>query len=251
MVNMISLYLLETTGGDLDKAAVSLRDDLVAVAFKAGPTCSKADRHAREQHFGMAGYDDAQTALLAVWTLRSHAEYQAELARRSQMAQAITAAQWLAEQFDLDTDELESAGADAEAVIRTGLLMQALAPSAMAAGEWPHTVGFEKLVTALRKKKQPAPTALRLPPGLPADMRPVVQAQCPAVLADLPKLLDAAVPPAQLLRPMGAFRARYFLLDDPLAEVDSYHRSLDALDEAAEPPQPASKLWTKTTRQRR
>ena len=46
---------------------------------------------------------------------------------------------------------------------------------------------------------------------------------------------------------MGAFRARYFLLDDPLAEVDSYHRSLDALDEAAEPPQPASKLWTKTT----
>ena len=88
-------------------------------------------------NFGMAGYDDAQTALLAVWTLRSHAEYQAELARRSQMAQAITAAQWLAEQFDLDTDELESAGADAEAVIRTGLLMQALAPSAMAAGEWP------------------------------------------------------------------------------------------------------------------
>ena len=163
------------------------------------------------------------------------------------MAQAITAAQWLAEQFDLDTDELESAGADAEAVIRTGVLMQALAPSAMAAGEWPHTVGLEKLVTELRKKKQQAPTALRLPPGLPADMRPVVQAQCAAVLADLPKLLDAAVPLRNLLRPMGAFRARYFLLDDPLAEVDSYHRSLDALDEAAEPPQPASKLWTKTT----
>ena len=63
----------------------------------------------------------------------------------------------------------------------------------------------------------------------------------------MPKLLDAAVPLRNLLRPMGAFRARYFLLDDPLAEVDSYHRSLDALDEAAEPPQPASKLWTKTT----
>ena len=46
-------------------------------------------------------------------------------------------------------------------------------------------------------------------------MRPVVQAQCPAVLADLPKLLDAAVPLRNLLRPMGAFRARYFLLDDP------------------------------------
>ena len=53
-------------------------------------------------------------------------------------------------------------------------------------------------------------------------------------------------PLRNLLRPMGAFRARYFLLDDPLAEVDSYHRSLDALDEAAEPPQPASKLTAPT-----
>lgn len=248
MVNMISLYLLETTGGDLDKAALSLRDNSLLSRSKGGSDMlKKLIAMPESSNFGMAGYDDAQTALLAVWTLRSHAEYQAELARRSQMAQAIAAAQWLAEQFDLDTDELESAGADAEAVIRTGLLMQALAPSAMAAGEWPHTVGFEKLVTALRKKKQPAPTALRLPPGLPADMRPVVQAQCAAVLADLPKLLDAAVPLRNLLRPMGSFRARYFLLDDPLAEVDSYHRSLDALDEAAEPPQPASKLWTKTT----
>lgn len=217
MVNMISLYLLETTGGDLDKAAVSLRDNSLLSRSKGGSDMlKKLIAMPESSNFGMAGYDDAQTALLAVWTLRSHAEYQAELARRSQMAQAITAAQWLAEQFDLDTDELESAGADAEAVIRTGLLMQALAPSAMAAGEWPHTVGFEKLVTALRKKKQPAPTALRLPPGLPADMRPVVQAQCPAVLADLPKLLDAAVPLRNLLRPMGAFRARYFLLYDPL-----------------------------------
>ena len=46
--------------------------------------------------------------------------------------------------------------------------------------------------------------------------------------------------------PCGAFRAGTFCWTT-LAEVDSYHRSLDALDEAAEPPQPASKLWTKTT----
>ena len=89
-------------------------------------------------NFGMAGYADAETPLLAVWSLRSHAEYRAELARRTQIAQAIEAAQWLAEQYDLDADELEAAGADAEAVIRTGLLMQALAPQAMGLGEWPN-----------------------------------------------------------------------------------------------------------------
>ena len=72
-------------------------------------------------------------------------------------------------------------------------------------------------------------------------------AQCAAVQADIPRLLDAATPLRTLLRPTGTFRARYFLLDDPLAEVDSYHRSLDALDEGGEPPLPASKTWTKTT----
>ena len=71
-------------------------------------------------NFGMAGYDDAQTALLAVWT-RSHAEYQAELARRSHGPRPSRRPSGWLNRFDLDTDELESAGADAEAVIRTGL----------------------------------------------------------------------------------------------------------------------------------
>ncbi|RLJ40250.1 hypothetical protein [Acidovorax sp. 106] len=248
MVNLISLYLLDTTGGDLTKAAVSLRDNSLLSRSKGGSDMLKRLIAMPESsNFGMAGYDDAQTPLLAVWSLRSHAEYQAELARRSHIGQAIAAAQWLAEQYDLDADELEAAGADAEAVIRTGLLMQALAPQAMAMGEWPHTVAFEKLVNTLRKKKQPVPAALRLPTGLPAALRDAVQAQCQVVLADMPKLLDAAVPLRTLLRPTGVFRARYFLLDDPLAEVDGYHRSLDALEDGNEPPLPASKLWLKTT----
>jgi len=248
MVNMISLYLLETTGGDLDKAAVSLRDNSLLSRSKGGSDMlKKLIAMPESSNFGMAGYADAQTPLLALWSLRSYTDYQAELARRSQIAHAIRAAQWLAEQFELDTDELEAAGADAEAVIRTGLLMQALAPKAMQLGEWPNAVALEKLVTALRKKKLAAPKQLLLPAGLPADLRAVMQTHCASVLADLPKLLDATNPLRSLLRPTGAFRARYFLLDDPLAEVDHYHRSLDALQEGGEPPQPASKTWTKTT----
>ena len=248
MVNLISLYLLDTTDGDLTKAAISLRDHSFLSRSKGGSDMLKRLIAMPESsNFGMAGYADAQTPLLALWSLRSYTDYQAELARRSQIAHAIRAAQWLAEQFELDTDELEAAGADAEAVIRTGLLMQALAPKAMQLGEWPNAVALEKLVTALRKKKLAAPKQLLLPAGLPADLRAVMQTHCASVLADLPKLLDATNPLRSLLRPTGAFRARYFLLDDPLAEVDHYHRSLDALQEGGEPPQPASKTWTKTT----
>jgi hypothetical protein len=248
MVNLISLYLLETTAGDLAKAAVSLRDNSFLSRSKGGSDMLKRLIAMPESsNFGMGGYADAETPLLAAWSLRSHADYRAELARRSHIAQAIAAAEWLAAQYDLDTEELETAGADAEAVIRTGLLMQALNPKAMAASEWPSAPVFEKLVTALRKKKAPLPTALRLPPGVPAELRDVLQAQCATVLADLPKLLQSAAPLRTLLRPMGAFRARYFLLDDPLAEVDSFHRSLDVLEDDDEPPQPASKTWTKAT----
>ncbi|CAN7444974.1 hypothetical protein [Acidovorax sp. LjRoot194] len=247
MVNLVSLYLLDTTGGDLHEAAVSLRDNSFLSRSKGGSDMLKRLIAMPESsNFGMAGYADAETPLLAVWSLRSHADYRTELARRTQMATAIGAARWLAQQYELDEDELEAAGADAEAVIRTGLLMQALAPRAVDLGEWPNAVGFEKIVTALRKKKVAAPATLRLPAGLPADLRGAVEAQCATVLSDLPKLLDAATPLRNLLRPTGTFRARYFLLDDPLAEVDEYHRSLDALDADEEPPQPASKTWTKT-----
>ena len=247
MVNLISLYLLETTGGDLDQAAVSLRDRSFLSHSKGGSDLLRRLITLPESsNFGLAAHGDAEVPMLALWSLRSHADYRAELARRTQVAQAIGAAEWLAAQYGLDTDELEAAGADAEAVVRTGLLLQALAPRAMEQGEWPSTAAFGKLVTALRKKKPAPPAQLRLPPGLPADLQGAVLAHAAAVLADLPRLLDPATALRTLLRPMGSFRARYFLLDDPLADVDDYHRSLDDLEEGAEPPQPASKTWTRT-----
>lgn len=246
MVNLISLYLLESTGGDLHEAAVSLRDNSFLSRSKGGSDMLKRLIGMPESsNFGMGGYADAETPLLAVWSLRSHAEYQVELARRSQIQAAIRAAQWLADEYGLDEDALEEAGADAEAVVRTGLLLQALAPKA---GDWPNAVVFEKIATAHRKKQTAAGTLkLSLPPGLPADLKEVFEAQRATVLADLPRLLDAATPLRGLLRPTSGFRARYFLLDDPLAEVDDYHRSLADLDEeGADDPQPASKTWTKT-----
>jgi hypothetical protein len=247
MVNLISLYLLDTTGGDLTKAAISLRDHSFLSRSKGGSDMLRRLIALPESsNFGMAGQADAEMPRRAAWSLRSHADYQAELARRTHIAQAMGAAEWLAEQYGLDTDELESAGADAEAVIRTGLLMQVLAPGAREEGEWPHAVAFEKLVMALRKKKCVLPQQLRLPPGLPADLREAAQAQCAVVLADLPRLLDATVSLRTLLRPLGAFRARYFLLDDPLAELDDYHRSLDAGGAESESPAPASKTWVRT-----
>ncbi len=187
---------------------------------------------------------------LSVWSLRSHAEYRAELERRTGIAAAIGAARWFAERLDLDEGALEAAGAEAEAVVRMGLLWHWMHPAAEA---WPHAVSFEKRLSAMRRKGIPAPSRLPLPAGMPAGVAAVADGHVAAVLADAARILDAATAPRALLRPMGSFRARYFLEDDPLAEVDDYHQGLDALLEAGDDadaesaPAPASRTWERLT----
>ena len=66
MVNLISLYLLETTGGDLAQAAVSLRDHSLLSRSKGGSDLLRRLIALPESsNFGMAGYADAETAPLA------------------------------------------------------------------------------------------------------------------------------------------------------------------------------------------
>ena len=59
----------------------------------------------------------------------------------------VDAAIWLAHEMGVDADALEEAGKDAEAVIRTALLVHAGKRTEMP--DWPE---FEKVVAALRKK---------------------------------------------------------------------------------------------------
>lgn len=246
MVNLISLSLEHSCDGDLRRAAESLRDHSLLSRSKGGSDMLKQlIAMPQNTHFALhdrEGFTDAYKPLLAQWALRPLADYRAELAQRQRMAQTVDAALWLADQYDLDAEELETAGTDAEAVIRTALLLQALAPHQ---DEWPHTVAFEQLLKAQRKKAAAkALPALTLPPGLPVELRLAVEALIPSVQAELPRLLDPRQPLAPLLRATALFRMRFFLIDDPLAEVEQFHHlGLDD-DEA---PQPASKTWQKLT----
>ncbi|EEC69372.1 hypothetical protein OsI_38499 [Oryza sativa Indica Group] len=250
MVNLVSLDLIEDSGGDLGRAAQSLREHSFLSRSKAG-----SDRLRRlialpqSSNFGFlstTGEPDVQQ--LSVWSLRSHADYRAELERRTGIAAAIEAARWFAERLDLDENALEAGGAEAEAVVRMGLLWHWMHPAAEA---WPHAVSFEKRLSAMRRKGIPAPSRLPLPAGMPDGVAAVADAHVTAVLADAARILDAATVPRALLRPMGSFRARYFLEDDALAEVDDYHQGLDALleagDDADAAPAPASRTWERLT----
>lgn len=237
MVNLVSLYLESTTGGDLRLAAESLRDNSFLSRSKGGSDMLKAlIAMPQNSHFGMnerSGFTDDQIPLLAKWTLRSLPDYQAEFAKRSQVAHVIDAAIWMADQLGMDAGDLEEAGKDAEAVIRTALLV-----FAMKRTEMPDWIAFEKLVAALRKKYgasvATAAACVTLPKGLPLPFKAVVEAVRQSVVADLPKVLDSTLKPRKLFDQTPAFMGRYFWQEDGLSEVDHYDRSV-------------SEVWTKAT----
>lgn len=235
MVNLVSLYLEHSSGGDVQRAAEDLRDHSFLSRSKGGSDMLKAlIAMPQTTHFGMnerSGFRDEHIPLLAKWALRSLPDYQAELASRSRVAAVVDAAIWMAQQLGVDEDALEEAGKDAEAVIRTGLLAMALKRT-----EMPDWVLFEKMVLALRKKfvGQTEKFKIPLPKALPAEYTEVVEAVRQALLQDAPKWLESTVPARKLFDQTPAFMGRYFWLEDALAEVDHFERA-------------TSKAWDKAT----
>ena len=151
IVNLVSLYLESSSHGDLREAAESLRDYSFLSRSKGGSDMLKAlIAMPQNSHFGMSerrGFTDDHIPLLAKWTLRSLADYQTELAQRRQVASVMDAAIWLADLLGSDAAELEEAGKDAEAVIRSALLTLSAGKT-----ELPDWAAFEKMIASLRKK---------------------------------------------------------------------------------------------------
>lgn len=235
IVNLVSLTLEHTSGGDLHRAAQSLQEHSFMSRSKAASDMLKnLLAMPQNTHFGMneaGGFNDAQIPHLAKWTLRSLADYQFELSKRSQVERVIQAAIWFANELGLDADALEEAGKDAEAVIRTSLLMMAIRRTDM-----PDWVAFDKAVTALRKKYAADPTALTVeaPKALPLEFKGIVETIGASVRADVPRILDATLSTRKLFDQTPAFMGRYFWIEDGLSEVDHFDRT-------------ASEAWNKAT----
>jgi hypothetical protein len=234
MLNLVSLYLEHSTGGDLQRAAESLRDHSFLSRSKGGSDMLKSlIAMPQSSHFGMndrGGFTDDPIPQLAKWALRPLTDYQLELHKRSQVALVLEAAIWVADTLGLEASKLEEAGKDAEAVLRTALLLQAVKGTDM-----PDWVAFEKLIATLRKKHAaPKLPSIDLPEALPERFRLTVEAARQSVLADLPKILDATVPARKLFCQTPALMDRYFWTEDMLSEVDHFDRT-------------ASSTWDKVT----
>ncbi len=235
MVNLVSLYLESSCDGDLQTAAVSLQDHSFLSRSKGGSDMLKAMiAMPQNSHFGMnesGGFTDDHIPQLAKWSLCSLADYQAELAKRQQVAQVIDAAVWFANALGFDADDLEEAGKDAEAVIRTALLVMACRGTKL-----PDWVGFDKMIAGLRLKYggKASDFNVNLPKKLPDEFGEVASGVQQSIMRDAAKILDAKLPARRLFDQTPAFMGRYFWLEDGLSEVDHHDRNV-------------SDDWAKTT----
>ncbi len=239
LVNLVSLHLEHSSGGDLRLAAQALCEHSLLSRSKGGADLLKAlIVMPQNSHFGMnegGGFTDEHIPQLAKWSLRALADYQAELAQRSAVALVLDAATWLAQRLGVEAEDLQDAGKDAEAVIRTALLLAALKRT-----EMPDWARFENLIVDLRKKHSASQTsvgrptasaktlAIALPKNLPEAFVPVVAAVRASVLADLPKILDPGLTVRKLFDQTPAFIGRYFWIEDSLSEVDHFDRNVSA-----------------------
>ena len=239
LVNLVSLHLEHSSGGDLRLAAHALCEHSLLSRSKGGADLLKAlIVMPQNSHFGMnegGGFTDEHVPQLAKWSLRALADYQAELAQRSAVALVLDAATWLAQRLGVEAEDLQDAGKDAEAVIRTALLLAALKRT-----EMPDWARFENLIVDLRKKHSAGQTsvgrptasaktlAIALPKNLPEAFVPVVAAVRASVLADLPKILDPGLAVRKLFDQTPSFIGRYFWIEDSLSEVDHFDRNVSA-----------------------
>ncbi len=240
LVNLVSLYLEVASAGDLRLAAESLRDHSFLSHSKGGSDLlRRLIAMPQNSHFGMherSGFTDAQIPVLAEWSLKNLAAYQAEFARRSAATQMMETAIWLAGQLGMGVAELEEAAPDSEAVIRTALLTLATGGT-----EMPDWVAFEKMVTAPRKKNTAKKKAasgfdgfIVMPKNLPAHCTAMLEAVRQSVISDLPKIFDGTVSARKLFDQTPAFMGRYFWVESGLSEVDQHDRA-------------ASQAWHKAT----
>jgi hypothetical protein len=230
IVNLVSLNLEQRSGGDLRKAAEALRDNSLLSRSKGGSDMLKAlIAMPQSSHFGMnehGGFTDDHLPQLAKWSLRSLADYQDELAKRNQTAKVIDAALWFASALGTEAQDLEDAGCDAEAVVRTALLAIATRQTRM-----PDWAAFQKIIALLRKRastSQPAALAIPIPKNVPDAFAAIAERIRASVQSDLPKILDSTLPARKLFDQTPAFMGRYFWMEDALSEVDDFDRAASA-----------------------
>ncbi len=151
MVNLVSLYLEDMSGGDLRIAATSLRDKSFLAHSKAGSDMLKRlhampdsplmiDRAASPE--SQRAYLDEKTAADTI----SLADYRSEYALRQEHQNTIDFAFWLARKMGVSRDDVD----DADSLIRSAMLVFFVDQAEL---KLPTRTAFVRLIKAAKQAK--------------------------------------------------------------------------------------------------
>lgn len=229
MIHLISLYLEDSTNGDLRMAALSLRDNTLLSHSRGGsemlkrlhamPTAAILPAERPEPAFKQMMANDQK----AFVNERSFAypmslnTYRQEVESRQANQRQIDFARWLIRRMQASPEECEIHGA--EDIIRSAMLVLYAGGDPV---ELPAKSQFVKLVQALRKKTFRPDRAVfdAFLNGAPEDFQRLSRDALAAfVETDLPRLVSAASKPEQLL---NLDEGGFFVRESAEAEVHEY-----------------------------
>lgn len=209
IVNLVSLFLEDSTGGDLDKAARLLRDNTFLSHSRGGSEMLKSLwAMPEDESYGIL-VRQSQKEFLADWSLRSLADYRQALALREGHQVAVSTALWFAEKLGMPASGISTVSV--ESIIRTAMLvyLSGTNPAAI-----PNSAGLIGILGAIRQKGLPAKGRKLLKEifrALPATSLAVARRELKKVeTEDLPRILDASVPMSRLIQELEPL---YFLRD--------------------------------------
>lgn len=251
IVNLVSLYLLQSAAGNLDVAAKLIRDNTFLTLSRGGSGLLKALFALPE--YAMLGREEKGRVedFLDVWSLKDKPnDYQNALQQREANALEIEAGCWFGQQLGMSKAALQEADVEAAAVVRSALLIRLFAQHApkaktakptQAAMRMLNQVEFAQLLshardanqTAAKTKKTVKVPSTTIFDDVPATFHPLVERVHAEILKqDLPKITHPAL---SLDKLVFELKDRYFLRDVELEDTADY----DAL---------VAKEWTKITK---
>ncbi|MDP9108839.1 MAG: hypothetical protein M3N23_07195, partial [Pseudomonadota bacterium] len=219
IVSLVSLYLDQTSDGDLARAAQSLQDNSFLFHSRSGNDMLKhlyalpdSTISGDMKSQSLTDFQDERT-LVKPFTRTS---YRKELKRRQDIAAVIAAAHWFCGELDVAMAALDFI--PLEAIIRTALLMRLTG-----GGKAPSHREFAERITQLRAA-HPAGGKLVIPKTLLDDVPAPHHAVAETVRRDIEKHDGAQIlhPAAKLDALLNLIEARYFLRETDLDDVDSY-----------------------------
>ena len=234
IVNLASLFLLQTSQGDLEAAAKFVRDNTFLTLSRGGSGLIKAMFAMPE--YALLGREEKGRVedFLEFWSLKeSPADYRKALEQRQINELEIEAGFWFGSSLGLSRALLEDDDVEAVSVIRSAMLVQLLGQSELT---FSNQIEFATLLASIRSKPVKS-----VKPGkgkasaidVPEKYRQIAERiQHEITAQDLPKIKDLSISLDKLVYEL---KERYFIRDHEVEDTSDY----DAL---------VSKEWTRLTK---